>query len=185
MAGIGDPTRPALIVLHTGAGLNPWARAAAAALSTEGFRVFAPDLLSGKEGSGPASVVGFSWGGTEAFAYAARQPRLAAAVIYYGLPPSGDLLRAMTVPVLGLYGAADESVTPTVAETEATMRVTNRTYMAKIFAGASHGFVPRQEAEGGPNSVAAATAWREMLIYLRTMFATARGIPSIPGIGPS
>jgi carboxymethylenebutenolidase len=209
VAGAGDDRRPAILFVHPGAGLNPWARAAAAALSTEGFRVFAPDLLSGKGPGGGgwesmrdfqtasaavsaldrteiqtrldgvldaalaapsarAAIVGFSWGGTEAFAYAARQPRLAGAVIFYGLPPTPDLLAGMSVPVLGLYGSADDFVTPTVRDTETIMGASSASYVAKIFPGAVHGFVPRQEAGGGPNTTAAAEAWREMLAFLRS-----------------
>jgi dienelactone hydrolase len=87
------------------------------------------------------------------------------------MPPSSDAIAKMTVPVLGLYGAADDAVTPTVSETEISARAAGKTYVAKIYAGATHGFVPRQEAGGGgPNATAAADAWREMLTFLRSRF---------------
>jgi Thiol:disulfide interchange protein DsbD, N-terminal len=115
VAGGDDGRRPAVVFVHPDAGLSQWARAAAAALSTEGFRVFAPDLSSGSAvdladvhsrldavldaatagSSAPVSVIGFSWGGTEARAFAARQPRLAKVIVFDDQPLSDDAWRQM------------------------------------------------------------------------------------------
>ena len=54
-------------------------------------------------------MIGFCWGGARSFGYAAAQPALNAAVVYYGdAPGSSDntqetALANVKAPVLGLY----------------------------------------------------------------------------------
>jgi len=65
--------------------------------------------------SGKFASIGFCWGGGQSFAYAAAQPELSAAVVYYGTPPSDDALGNIKCPVAGFYGGDDARVTATVA----------------------------------------------------------------------
>src|SRR5574337_350613 len=65
-------------------------------------------------------ITGFCWGGRITWLYAAHNPRLKAAVAWYGrlaAPPTPltpkqplDVAAAIKAPVLGLYGAKDESI---------------------------------------------------------------------------
>jgi carboxymethylenebutenolidase len=65
-------------------------------------------------------IMGFCWGGRIAWLYAAHQPRLAAAVAWYGklvgdrdtLHPKFplDLVADLRAPVLGLYGGKDQGI---------------------------------------------------------------------------
>jgi carboxymethylenebutenolidase len=67
-----------------------------------------------------AAVVGFCWGGRQAWLYAAHNPRLKAAVAWYGplaYPTSAsrpknppDAVDELKVPTLGLYGGQDKSI---------------------------------------------------------------------------
>lgn len=67
-----------------------------------------------------AAITGFCWGGRIAWLYAAHQPRLKAAVAWYGrLVGAGnamtpqhplELVAQYKAPVLGLYGAADTGI---------------------------------------------------------------------------
>ena len=67
-----------------------------------------------------AGIVGFCWGGRQVWLYAAHNPRLKAAVAWYGplaypasaLTPNNppDVVDALKVPVLGLYGGRDKSI---------------------------------------------------------------------------
>ena len=67
-----------------------------------------------------AAITGFCWGGRIAWLYAAHQPRLKAAVAWYGrlsgtaspLTPEQplDLVAAYQAPVLGLYGGDDAGI---------------------------------------------------------------------------
>ncbi|MGE5345318.1 MAG: dienelactone hydrolase family protein, partial [Acidithiobacillales bacterium] len=61
--------------------------------------------------SGKVGSIGFCWGGTTSFAYAVHQPRLDAAVVYYGTSPENAADYAkIGAPVLGLYGGDDARV---------------------------------------------------------------------------
>ena len=66
--------------------------------------------------SGRSATVGFCWGGGTSFAYAAAQPALDAAVVYYGVAPDAAALARVKAPVLGIYGG-DASRTARTAPT--------------------------------------------------------------------
>ncbi|HVT90388.1 MAG TPA: dienelactone hydrolase family protein, partial [Tepidisphaeraceae bacterium] len=70
--------------------------------------------------NGKIGTVGFCWGGTASFNYAARQPKLNGAIVYYGTAPSKELMARIECPVLGCYGGNDARVTATVEPTKAT-----------------------------------------------------------------
>ena len=61
------------------------------------------------------AVIGFCWGGSTSFAYAAAQPNLSAAVVYYGSSPSAEALARIQAPVLALYGGDDARVNKTIS----------------------------------------------------------------------
>lgn len=117
--------------------------------------------------SGKTATVGFCWGGGQSFAYAAHQPELNAAVVYYGVPPAADELAKIKAPVLGLYGGNDNRVTSTVEKATAEMKKLGREYSPHIFAGAGHGFLRAQDAQSGANLKAAEQAWPLTISFLR------------------
>jgi carboxymethylenebutenolidase len=68
----------------------------------------AGDVLKGKDSNGKIGLVGFSNGGTLAGGTAARDPRITAAVIYYGTSPFPmDVPVKRFPPLLILHGDAD------------------------------------------------------------------------------
>lgn len=117
--------------------------------------------------SGKTATIGFCWGGGQSFAYAAAQPKLDAAVVYYGTPPSQDAMEKITAPVLGLYGGSDARVTSTVKPTEAQMKQLGKSYAPHVFDGAGHGFLRAQDGQNGANQKAADEAWPETITFLR------------------
>ena len=112
-----------------------------------------------------SATVGFCWGGATSFAYAAAQPALNAAVVYYGTPPAD--VSPVRAPVLGLYGGDDARVTSTVDATRAKMKELGKTYEAHIFDGAGHGFLRAQSGQDGANRKAAEQAWPMTVAFLR------------------
>ena len=88
--------------------------------------------------------VGFCWGGGKSFAYAAAQPKLAAAVVYYGMPPADPDLAKITCPVLAFYPTLDNRTTATEKPTEDKMKALGKTFTGKIEQGATHGFLRAQ-----------------------------------------
>jgi carboxymethylenebutenolidase len=78
--------------------------------------------------SGKTATVGFCWGGGKSFAFAADQPEIDAAVVYYGTPPAPAGLAKIKAPVLGLYGGSDARVTATVEPTTTEMKKLDKSY---------------------------------------------------------
>ncbi len=113
------------------------------------------------------AAVGYCWGGGIGFAWAAAQPDLAAAVVYYGTPPAADALARVRAPVLGLYGGDDARVTSTVPPTEQAMKRLGKRYEAEIYAGAGHAFLRAQDGRDGANLRAAQQAWPRTIRFLR------------------
>src|SRR4051812_27102766 len=71
--------------------------------------------------NGKSATIGFCWGGTRSFAYAADQPALDAAVVFYGTSPEAADLARVKAPVLGHYGGDDARVDATIPPAEAEM----------------------------------------------------------------
>ncbi|HWE94842.1 MAG TPA: dienelactone hydrolase family protein [Tepidisphaeraceae bacterium] len=117
--------------------------------------------------SGKIATIGFCWGGGQSFAYAASQPDLSAAVVYYGTPPASEALAKVACPVLGLYGGNDARVTSTVEPTAAAMKKLGKPYTPHVYDGAGHGFLRAQDGANGANQKAADQAWPATIEFLR------------------
>lgn len=127
-------------------------------------RVYGAGLPSARN---KIATVGFCWGGTQSFAYAAAQPELDAAVVYYGTSPDNEALAGVEAPVLGLYGGDDARVVSTVAPAKARMEELNKTYETHVYDGAGHGFLRQQDGRDGSNLEASRKAWSETIAFLR------------------
>ena len=113
------------------------------------------------------ATIGFCWGGGQSFAYAAAQPDLSAAVVYYGTPPGEQGMAQIKAPVLGLYGGNDNRVTSTVEPTKAKMKQLGKPYDPHVFEGAGHGFLRAQDGQNGANAKAAQEAWPLTIAFLK------------------
>jgi carboxymethylenebutenolidase len=114
-----------------------------------------------------SATIGFCWGGSASFAYAAAQPLLNAAIVYYGTAPADETLAAIRAPILGNYGGDDARVTATVAPTEAAMKKAGKTYEPHVYDGAGHGFLRQQTGKDGANLKAAGAAWPRTIAFLK------------------
>jgi carboxymethylenebutenolidase len=117
--------------------------------------------------NGKTATIGFCWGGGQSFAYAANQPELSAAVVYYGTPPSKDAQAGIKAAVAGFYGGTDARVTSTVEPTTASMKNNGKTYEPHVYEGAGHGFLRAQDGQNGANLKAAQEAWPATIAFLR------------------
>lgn len=128
--------------------------------------------------NGKTGVIGFCWGGNQSFGYAAAQPALNAAVVYYGAAPGSSTTDAtadsvaanlanLRAPVLGLYAGNDMRINGTLPVTEAAMKQVGRSFEPHIFDGAGHGFVFSQAGAGGANLKATQESWPLVLQFLR------------------
>jgi carboxymethylenebutenolidase len=129
--------------------------------------------------NGKTGVVGFCWGGSQSFNYAAAQPNLDAAVVFYGQAPGtstndatadsvATALANLKAPVLGMYAGNDNRIDSTIPVTEAAMKKLGKTYETHVFEGAGHGFVFSQAGQNGANLKATQDAWPLVLQFYRT-----------------
>lgn len=109
--------------------------------------------------------VGFCWGGGVSFRFAAWDG-LAGAVVYYGTTPDAQTLAAIDVPVLGLYGGADNRVTSTIPAAREALEGRVR-YDPIVLDGAGHGFLRNQPGQDGANAAAARDAWPRTVAFFR------------------
>jgi carboxymethylenebutenolidase len=117
--------------------------------------------------SDKSATIGFCWGGGTSFAYAAAQPKLNAAVVYYGTPPAIEQLAKVQCPVIGFYGGYDARVTATVEPTKKSMAELKKSYDPHVYEGAGHGFLRQQTGRGGANEKAAKQAWPATIEFLK------------------
>lgn len=115
-------------------------------------------------GNGKVAALGQSLGGTHAFRFAAEVPELAAAVVFYGLPPEERALGMIKAPVLGLYGSEDPEFVKAVEPTAAAMKKLGKVFEPHVYQGATHFFMS-YVVEGG-NAPAIAAAWPATVAFL-------------------
>lgn len=117
--------------------------------------------------NGKTATIGFCWGGGRSFGYAAAQPALNGAVVYYGPPPDAADMARIKAPVVGFYGGDDARVTSTVEPTQAEMKKLGKSYEANVQPGAGHGFLRAQPDRGGKNLEATRKAWPRTIAFLK------------------
>ncbi len=89
--------------------------------------------------NGKLAVVGFCWGGSKSFAFAAHRKDLGAAFVFYGTAPAD--VSTVTAPVYGFYAGNDARVGATVPGTVTAMKAAGKTYDPVTYDGAGHGFM--------------------------------------------
>jgi carboxymethylenebutenolidase len=119
-------------------------------------------------------ITGFCWGGRIVWLYAAHQPKLKAAVAWYGkltgpknaMQPRHplDVATRLLAPVLGLYGGQDPSIPlEQVEELRASLRQANSASQVLVYPGAPHAFYadyrPSYRAEAAEDGWQRLKAW--------------------------
>jgi carboxymethylenebutenolidase len=123
--------------------------------------------------NGKTAVTGFCWGGARTFGFAAAQPGLNAAAVFYGeAPGSADstwesTLANVKAPVIGFYAGNDARINNTIPGTEAAMKKLGKSYEVHTYEGAGHGFMGNQAGAAGANLKAAQQAWPTALAFFR------------------
>ncbi|HEV7624785.1 MAG TPA: dienelactone hydrolase family protein [Amnibacterium sp.] len=124
------------------------------------------------------AVTGFCFGGTYSFALAAEDPRVRAAVPFYGAPPQTTEVDKITAPVLAFYGDRDERLMRSLPEVQRAMRSSGVDFTSHVYAGAGHAFFN----DSNPHTyvpAAAADAWIRTLGFLdRAIGDPATAVPT-------
>ena len=106
--------------------------------------------------NGKLGVVGFCFGGGMTLSYAAAQPKVLAAVPYYGpTPQPPSVMAATNAAILAQYGANDARVNGGIPDLEQAMA--GKTLETIIYPGAGHAF--NNDTGGNYNAQAALEAW--------------------------
>lgn len=116
--------------------------------------------------SGRLVTMGFCWGGSRSFEYAAHVPSPDGAVVFYGSSPDSATLARVKAPVIGFYGGDDARVNATIEPARAQLAKAKRAYDVHVLEGAGHGFLRQQEGREGANQKATAQAWPAVRAFL-------------------
>ena len=105
--------------------------------------------------------LGWCMGGRYSLALPTEEPALAAAVAYYGAPPTDEAAIArIKAPVLGNFGGEDKGPSPEqVKAFEAALKKAGKTVDVKIYPGAGHAFANVNNPWKGYREAAAKDAW--------------------------
>lgn len=117
--------------------------------------------------TGKVGVIGFCMGGALALYAAARNPDIAACIVFYGAHPKiRPDLPSLNAAVLGIYGENDKSVTVKSArDLEKKLKDLGKSVEIQIYPGAGHAFFNDERPEVY-NKSAAEDAWKRSLDFL-------------------
>jgi carboxymethylenebutenolidase len=126
----------------------------------DGVFKYAKEMPAGNK---VVAVGGFCWGGGQSFNYAAHNPKLAAAFVFYGsaLKDAGDYDK-VAAPVYGFYGGQDARITGEVPAVAKRMKELGKKFDPVTYDGAGHGFMRQGEMSAdaqNPNRQARDKAW--------------------------
>jgi carboxymethylenebutenolidase len=132
---------------------------------------------TGKADTIGLAITGFCWGGRITWLYCAHNPRVKAGVAWYGrlmgqtnaLMPKNtiDIAASLKVPVLGLYGGADQGIpVQSVDEMRAALSRGTSGSELTVYPDAPHGF----NADYRPSyrKEAAEDGWKRMLAWFKS-----------------
>ncbi|MEJ0073492.1 MAG: dienelactone hydrolase family protein [Candidatus Saccharibacteria bacterium] len=88
------------------------------------------------------AVTGFCFGGSYSFALAASEPRLKAAVPFYGHANLEDIdaLRKIACPILAFYGENDAGLMENLPNVKSEMEAAGVAFTAQVYPDCGHAF---------------------------------------------
>jgi len=106
-------------------------------------------------------VMGFSWGGGEAFRYATHNQSLRAFIVFYGSEPAAADLRRIRAPGFGVYAEGDMR-TKDLMNLDFAMHHAKVRYRFKVYRKTEHAFL-----RTASTSKAATEAWSDVIDFLQ------------------
>lgn len=119
-------------------------------------------LRNHKNGNGKTAVVGFCWGGSMANKLAVADPKLNAAVAYYGAQAKAEDVPKIKASLMLHYGALDERINAGIPAYEAALKEHKKDYKVFIYDGVNHAF-NNDTSPTRYNEAAAKLAWQRTL----------------------
>lgn len=119
-------------------------------------------LRTHKAGNGKVGCVGFCWGGGMANQLAVHDPKLQAAVAYYGSQAKAEDVPKIKASLMLHYGGLDERINAGIPVYEAALKASNIDYKIFIYEGVNHAF-NNDTSPTRYNEAAAKLAWERTI----------------------
>jgi carboxymethylenebutenolidase len=110
-------------------------------------------------------AVGFCMGGGLAAQLACRDPELAAAVVFYGMPPAAEEIPKIGCPVMVLFGTADQRIASQIPAFAEAMSAAGKRLERVAYEGAGHAFF--NDGRPAYSVTAARDAFPRVLAFLQ------------------
>jgi len=119
-------------------------------------------LRQRKDGNGKVGCMGFCWGGGMANKLAVNDPKLQAAVAYYGAQPNVADVSKIKASVMLHYGGLDERINAGIPAYEQGLKDNKIDYKLYIYDGVNHAF-NNNTSPTRYNEAAAKLAWQRTI----------------------
>lgn len=119
-------------------------------------------LRARKDGNGKTGCIGFCWGGGMANKLAIADPKLLAAVAYYGAQGKAEDAGRIKASLMLHYGGLDERINAGIPAYEAALKQNNIDYKVFIYEGVNHAF-NNDTSPTRYNEAAAKLAWQRSM----------------------
>lgn len=119
-------------------------------------------LRKHKDGNGKTGCVGFCWGGAMANKLAVNDPKLLAAVAYYGSQAKTEEVPKIKASLLLHYGGLDERINAGIPAYEQALKESHIDHQIFIYEGVNHAF-NNDTSPTRYNEAAAKLAWQRTI----------------------
>lgn len=119
-------------------------------------------LRNRKDGNGKTGCVGFCWGGGMSNKLAVADPKLLAAVAYYGAQPKTEDVARIKASIMLHYAGLDERINAGIPVYEAALKKDHIDYKLFIYDGVNHAF-NNDTSPTRYNEAAAKLAWQRTI----------------------
>lgn len=123
-------------------------------------------LRNRKDGNGKTGCIGFCWGGGMANKLATADPKLLAAVAYYGAQAEAGEVHKIKASMMLHYGGLDERINAGIPAYEAALKQNNIDYKLFIYEGVNHAF-NNDTSPTRYNEAAARLAWQRSIALFK------------------
>ncbi|WEK21507.1 MAG: dienelactone hydrolase family protein [Candidatus Pedobacter colombiensis] len=127
-------------------------------------------LRKRKDGNGKTGCVGFCWGGGMANQLAVADPKLRAAVAYYGAQPKAEDVAKIKASVMLHYAGLDERIDAGIPAYEAALKKDHIDYKLFMYEGVNHAF-NNDTSPTRYNEAAAKLAWQRTISLFKAKLA--------------
>lgn len=123
-------------------------------------------LRNHKDGNGKTACIGFCWGGGMAGKLAVADPKLLAAIAYYGTQPNAKDVANIKASMMLHYAGLDERINAGISTFEAALKENNIDYQLFVYENVNHAF-NNDTATTRYNEAAASLAWQRSISLLK------------------